>query len=513
MDLEKCRKYHFIIYGTFTLLFYAILIFEIEPLNLLAKSIGLIGNLMCFPLFWQGMKSHDGEQRKPWKYFITASFIYFIGELIYAYKTDVLGAEPETPSICDIFYSTSTIICYIGLIYYLKFTQKTDLKSISFDMLISVFATAGIIYNFLMLPLMSEKNSSDLLIIIGNLYNPVFDFALVTGLLMFLFGTDNKQFFTPTNILIGIAFVFSFSIDQLTLIVNLYNIDLDLILDPLWSTYYMLIAFASTYSENEIKFKTISHPYLSTAIEYFRILLPYLFTFSILFMVGLEYNLLNSVIFAWAILLVALLSLRQIFVLIRNKKLMQRIRRNELKLNVQNAELQKLNEKIMRDAEIDFLTQLYNRRCIDKSFERLVPEDGQIQSLGLMLIDVDLFKHINDTFGHQVGDQVLQKVAESIRSVVRGNDIAGRFGGDEFIVLLPGADVFVTEMITKNLIEYVHADHLLSNYGVTLSIGCTSCQVNSKSYSVKDILKQADDALYEAKESGRNQYVLFRGDK
>ena len=508
MELAVYRKYSFLIYSSFFLLFYIILIFQIEPFNTYSKSFGLIGNLMCFPLFWKGLKYHNIDQRKPWIYFTVAAFIYFIGEAVYAYYTDVLGAEPKTPSVCDIFYFINLCLSFTGLFYYLKLTQRTDLKSISFDMLISVFAAGGLIYNFIMLPLFSEGVASDLFMIIAQLYNPVFEFALLTGLLLFLFGTNNQQFFTPTNILIGIAFLFSFSMDQLSLMINLYNIDLGLMLDPLWTLYYMLLSFASLYPETEVKPETQGNKhYLNIALGYFRILLPYIFTFMILFFVGLEYKIMTS-LFIWAMLLVVLLSLRQIFVLIGNKKLMETIRRNEEKLNMQNSELQKLNAKIMHDAEVDFLTQLYNRRCIDKSFERLVPQDNQVQSLGILLIDVDLFKKINDTFGHQIGDEVLQKVASAFRSVIRGNDIAGRFGGDEFIVLLPGADILITESITRNLIEKVHKDHLLRKYKVTLSIGCTSCKVNSQNYSVKNILKQADDALYKAKERGRNQYVV-----
>ena len=479
------------------------MIFNVEPINTYSKTFGLIGNLMCFPVFWSGIKYHDPDHKKPWQYFLVAASIYFIGEIIYAYYTDVLGEEPEAPSICDIFYFSNTLVCYIGLFYYIKAIQKGKLKSISFDMIISIFAVGGIIYNFVLMPLLSEENLSDWLIVFVDLYNPVFDCALLVGLLMFFFSTDNQTFLKPENILLTLAFTSSFTLDQFSLINNIYELNFDLMLDPLWSLYYMLLALASLYPVSQTK----NLFYYYSFIEYLRITLPYIYTFTILFMVGAKFSLFNSV-FLWAMILVIMLSLRQIFVLIGNKKLMQKIRQSEEKLNLQNAELQKLNQKIMHDAEVDFLTQLYNRRCIDKSFERLVPRDGEAQSMGVMLIDVDLFKHINDTFGHQVGDQVLQKVADSIRSVVRGNDIAGRFGGDEFIVLLPGADVLVTEMVTRNLIDYVHGDNLLSSYNVTLSIGCTSCQVTQKNYSVKNILKQADDALYKAKERGRNQYVV-----
>ena len=238
-------------------------------------------------------------------------------------------------------------------------------------------------------------------------------------------------------------------------------------------------------------------------------MLPYLFTFCILFLVGLKFGLLDS-LFLWAILLVALLSLRQIFILLRNHRLVESIREKEKRLTLQNDELQRLNQKILRDAEIDFLTQLANRRHIDQSFVRLAPPKGVEAMMGVLLIDVDFFKGINDTYGHQVGDFVLKQVAACIRSVIRGGDIAGRFGGDEFIVLLPGADGEATTAVAERLTAIVRGNHVLASRGVTLSIGCTSQVITSQTYDMDQLLKQADDALYHAKEKGRDRFVLYR---
>ena len=508
MDLSNWRKYGFIIYFSFIVFFYIILICHIEPFATYSSSFGLIGNLMCFPIYWRGIQAHEGEYKKPWKYFAASAFIYLIAELIYACYIDIGGTKPKSPSICDVFYFSNTCVCYVGLYYYLKLTQKTDLRSVSFDMLISMFAATGVLYNFIVLPIINKAELSDPLVIISQLYNPVMDFALLTGLMILYFGADDRKFFTPTNLLVGFAFLFSFVVDQIDMIVNLYEIDVELMMDPLWSVYFMFLAFASLYPCSEVETKYYdSNQQLSVILGYLRILMPYIFTFVILFLVGWEYNLLCT-LYIWAILLVIMLSLRQVFVLIGNKKLMTRIRRNELRLNLQYSELQKLNQQIMHDAEVDFLTQLYNRRRIDKSFEKLKPEAEEEKLLGIMLIDVDFFKHINDTFGHQIGDKVLKKVADSIRSVVRANDIAGRFGGDEFIVLLPDANAAVTEMITRDLVNTVHHESDLRVYGVTLSIGCTSCHITAENYNVKNMLKQADEALYKAKENGRNQYVV-----
>ncbi|MBP5200052.1 MAG: GGDEF domain-containing protein, partial [Schwartzia sp.] len=135
---------------------------------------------------------------------------------------------------------------------------------------------------------------------------------------------------------------------------------------------------------------------------------------------------------------------------------------------------------------------------------------GAEETLGLLLIDVDFFKHINDTYGHQEGDLVLKQVAACISSIIRGGDIAGRFGGDEFIVLLPTANAHAVAAVAKRLQDKIRSDDELVSRKVTLSIGCASQTSTQKTYDSKQLLKQADDALYHAKENGRNQFIVYQ---
>ncbi|MCR5814161.1 MAG: GGDEF domain-containing protein [Desulfovibrio sp.] len=213
-------------------------------------------------------------------------------------------------------------------------------------------------------------------------------------------------------------------------------------------------------------------------------------------------------LFAWSISLILLLSLRQVFILLKNRMLLAKIQQKEQQLNLKNMELQKLNEQILRDAQIDFLTQLSNRRYIEDAFERLAPQTELMEHLGLLLIDVDHFKTVNDTFGHQVGDKVLQSVAEKIRRSIRAHGIAGRYGGDEFIVLLPGATTQAVMSVAKRLQKHIREDHSLQEWRVTVSIGASSLGMNKDDYEIGRLLRNADDALYQAKDNGRNQVCM-----
>ena len=124
-------------------------------------------------------------------------------------------------------------------------------------------------------------------------------------------------------------------------------------------------------------------------------------------------------------------------------------------------------------------------------------------------MDIDLFKNINDTYGHQVGDKFLIAIAELLRKQVRGSDIACRYGGEEFLLILPGItaqDAFkraeeLREMCMNILISHDHKDLF-----VTLSMGVATFPTHAT--SVDELLTKADKALYDSKQSGRNQVTL-----
>ena len=126
--------------------------------------------------------------------------------------------------------------------------------------------------------------------------------------------------------------------------------------------------------------------------------------------------------------------------------------------------------------------------------------------MSFIMLDVDHFKSYNDNFGHPAGDEALKLVANVIRDTLRGADVAARFGGEEFAILLPQTTddeaAMIAERIRSN-IEHAKFPHR----AVTVSIGVASC--SSELCSVKGLIQAADDALYDAKHKGRNSVRLF----
>lgn len=161
----------------------------------------------------------------------------------------------------------------------------------------------------------------------------------------------------------------------------------------------------------------------------------------------------------------------------------------------------------------DDLTGLHNRRYIQLALEtQLVHARRMQQPLSLLIIDVDFFKRINDTYGHLCGDQVLRDLAACLRTNLRAGDITGRWGGEEFVLILPHTDAVVAGYLAERLRASVEKTRFVMNdktiFPVTVSIGVHALN-RVTSVNFKDILTTADKALYIAKNSGRNRVAVL----
>ncbi len=172
------------------------------------------------------------------------------------------------------------------------------------------------------------------------------------------------------------------------------------------------------------------------------------------------------------------------------------------------TDITKMNiEKISTEkkAYYDSLTKVYNRNKFNEFFET---EINRVKRYGnatsLVILDIDHFKHFNDTYGHLVGDKVLVKLAETISANIRNTDLFARWGGEEFVLLLPETDLENAKLLCEKLrrkvemIECDEAERITSSFGVT--------QLH-KEDTLKTALDRADHALYEAKKAGRNRVV------
>lgn len=183
---------------------------------------------------------------------------------------------------------------------------------------------------------------------------------------------------------------------------------------------------------------------------------------------------------------------------------------------IQSRELEKQKSRIEELAMFDQLTGLYERHEMDKRLEEEYDRARRYeQKFSVLMIDLDHFKEINDTYGHAMGDTVLETVGNILEDVaenqLRSSDVAGRYGGEEFCIMLPTADRGgarnVAERIRKNLKETDFRTDDGESFQVTCSIGVA--ELTTDVHEPELLVQRADQALYEAKETGRDQVKLY----
>jgi diguanylate cyclase (GGDEF)-like protein len=182
---------------------------------------------------------------------------------------------------------------------------------------------------------------------------------------------------------------------------------------------------------------------------------------------------------------------------------------NEYLLEIKSQELARLSNT-------DVLTGLYNRRYFDDALEREWKRSGRDNHfLSVILMDIDYFKNINDSHGHQVGDKYLRKIAEVLTSVFkRDSDIVARYGGEEFIVMLPGIDADHALQLAEEArrkIASMAVNHQGEKVRATISSGIV-CRIPDFNSRPDSIISGADKALYMAKQGGRNRAIVLKSE-
>ncbi|MUK88998.1 EAL domain-containing protein [Ornithinibacillus sp. L9] len=172
---------------------------------------------------------------------------------------------------------------------------------------------------------------------------------------------------------------------------------------------------------------------------------------------------------------------------------------------------QKKNEQMIKYmAYHDMLTDLPNRRALNTSLPKYINRAKELnQSLGILLLNMDRFKYVNDSLGHAIGDQILQEIATRLTTTVRKDDVVARVGGDEFAIILPNTDREKSLEIAEQVIAEFQKPLFVNNYElyITTSIGLSVFPYDGEEYL--ELIKNSHTALYRAKEQGKNNYNVF----
>lgn len=211
-----------------------------------------------------------------------------------------------------------------------------------------------------------------------------------------------------------------------------------------------------------------------------------------------------------AIGLLAVEDTREVHEFLEDEKTLVMAIANQAVLAIENA---RLYQQVKEQAITDGLTGLYNHRYFQHRFSEAFAHSRRYNNdLSLIMLDIDHFKHYNDTFGHMAGDLALKEIANLTRASVRENDLVARYGGEEFVIILPMTNLVGAKIVAERIRESVQACKFLGDLNapqvaMTVSLGVSAFAPRHENRD--QLLREADNALYEAKEGGRNRVVMF----
>jgi diguanylate cyclase (GGDEF)-like protein len=177
------------------------------------------------------------------------------------------------------------------------------------------------------------------------------------------------------------------------------------------------------------------------------------------------------------------------------------------RISKMNEELLSKATQLEEKASFDFLTKLYNRRKFNSFLEYEISKSNRYKEeiFSLLLVDIDYFKNVNDNYGHLVGDNVLQEVSKILTICSRDSDIVARWGGEEFILMLPQTNIEQAFFVAEKLRATIEKHKFDDVKHITCSIGVAQFHKNEDK---ETLFKRVDAALYKAKNSGRNRVEL-----
>ncbi|MGE7020698.1 sensor domain-containing diguanylate cyclase [Solibacillus cecembensis] len=189
------------------------------------------------------------------------------------------------------------------------------------------------------------------------------------------------------------------------------------------------------------------------------------------------------------------------------KHVLAEIRVLNEEITLKQQELMKINTKLLEVSNTDHLTSIANRRYFQEKIESYVNTfEKKRQIFSLCILDIDFFKKVNDTFGHIVGDVVLRKLAELLKTALRPQDFLARYGGEEFVIIFPNAN----EIEALNMAQFLNKMVQQANWSevgsLTISLGVATCE---KKCTITSLIAAADEALYASKRNGRNRATHY----
>lgn len=482
----------------------------------------------------------SAAQKKPkkdklfWYLLAGGTYSFFLAEFLWMGYENILDVAVPSPGLPDLFFLLQVGFYLAAFSYKITREKKqNDFIKFVFDVLIIMTVASTFSWHFLLQPLSAANDVSAFALAVSLAY-PVGDLALLFGATILLFGM-HQTFFNSTVFYLFLG-MFTLSIADSFYLYFVSNTEYNAgnYTDPLFTLSVLLIGFTGLIGREE---KT--DPQTSSldktpnkVLTLLRLVFPYV-TVTILFIFMMVRSKGIDIITIGSGLSILLVIIRQIFVQAENLHLMRQVSDKKEALEIseyryksflepsaagrsgsgtdpKNLSAPTPDERIKFLAYHDSLTGLANRAMFEELLNQAVADAAlSKKSFAVMFLDLDNFKKINDTMGHNAGDQLLILIAERLKKCVRKNDLVARLGGDEFTFLIreisnPKDVAFMAEKIIHALSQPYKVDGQM--VASTPSVGIALYPLNGQDPAT--LLKNADRAMYQVKENGKGHYFM-----
>lgn len=481
-----------------------------------------LGILMSLVIIRWSIKHFErNEDRRIWILCFLGNLSFLFGDLTWFYYEIIKGLEVPYPSIADFFYILTPLFYFAASIIFIRRRGLYLSIRTAIDIIIMMTVSTTLEWEFVFKRLINDIPNGIFNKFISIIY-PVSDLTLLFITIFIYFNyylRDENNY--HSKILIAAPLVWIFC-DQIYIVKsNLASYLAGDFIDPLWTLVLILLSICSIYNvefnlqdSKQAKYNNRKN----NVSNYIGVLLPYLVIIILLIISSQYINWTPLLIGSYSTIL--LIIIRQIFTILDDKRLLDllyktnaELENNKKKLEEVNSKLIQVNSSIEQEARTDFLTKLYNRRFIEETLNALIIKANRDELIfALMILDIDHFKKVNDIYGHDAGDMVLKDLALIMTSTVRSEDVIGRWGGEEFIIIKSSPvkeDINIMKEIAERIRSAVES-HVFcvsgNSFSITVSVGVTTW-VN-KYDDINSLIRRADNALYKAKNTGRNKVVV-----
>ena len=457
---------------------------------------------------WVGIRIHRPEHPGPWLLLAGGTLLFFAGDAIYSFYMFALGVDVPWPSLADPVFLVGYVLIVGGLLRMVRIRSNGHDRAGLLDSLVVSTALGSLLWIMTVSPYATDPSLTGLEKIVSMSY-PLSDLVLLAVVIRLLLSMGRR---TPANLLLASGFVLLFVADVFYAVQSLTGTYLGsggLTTDGFWLASYALTGAAALHPSMARMFEPV--PGAKAAVTRTRMVVVVGSFLFIPLLLGIQSLLGQDLQVGVVVIASATLT---ILLFARVEGLMKDIRSKVTQLETQQVTLEasltereELAEQLHYQAFHDPLTGIANRDLFLDRLRHWMSRRKEGQSAALIFLDLDDFKSINDGYSHETGDSVLRQTAARLRDALRPEDTVGRFGGDEFVILVEDSAPIAAECVARRLLAVVGEP--LEIEGVLLTIHASvGIALEEGETDPSEFLHKADLAMYKAKAAGKSRYAF-----